>query len=76
MEDVEYKLFGWEPSVINIMENLLLYSNRNKLFNREFIDSVYDFLKRHDYITLKQMRVLRNICDENKVDEFLENMEY
>lgn len=57
-----------------ILSNLLRYADHNRKFNREFIDSVYDFFEKTGFITQGQFSRLKEVYEENHVKDFMDEM--
>jgi len=54
-----------------VLSDLIRYADHNKSFNRDFVDSVYDFYDETGFITEKQLIALQWIYKSQSVEEFL-----
>jgi hypothetical protein len=54
--------------------DLMRYADHHKSFNRKFVDDIYDFWDKHEYITIDQLYTLQKIYRENNVSEFIERL--
>lgn len=68
------RLYTEEDKETQIIKHLLLYAKHNKDFKRNYIDGVHAFLERDGYITLDQLRELRNIADDIGLKEFIQHL--
>ena len=58
-----------DPEIL-ILSKLIRYADHHKDFDRDYIDSVYDFYYDNDFITVNQLRVLEQIYSVNGCDKF------
>ncbi len=61
---------------LSVLSDLLRYADHNNKFNRSYVDSIYDFLEKHEYITINQLDILKNIFSENNVEDFIKEKYY
>ena len=59
-----------EDEEILILSQLIRFADHNPKFKRKYIDDVYDFFDKYDYITGAQMETMKKIYDDNDVEEF------
>ena len=64
-----------EDEELKILWSLIRFADHNKSFNRKYIDEVYDFYEKHDFITYAQHEVLTKIYYSNNVEEFFDRLE-
>ena len=57
-----------EDPEINILFRLIRHADKNRHFDRDFVDEVYEFYLDKDYITNGQMAILSKMYHENDLD--------
>jgi hypothetical protein len=58
-----------------IVSDLIRYADHHRDFDRRFVDEIYDFLEKYEYITEKQFDILHQIYIKNGVEEFLDSFD-
>ena len=63
-----------EDREILYLENINLYSQHHEIYDKEYVEDINKFLHKHDYITEKQLDVLKRIYRSHEINKFIEGL--